>query len=111
MNRRRITIKTTIKTMIFAAALGIAGVAAGLSPARAQTFQNYQCADGTRFIVGFFQYDTRAHLQIDGKAVTLKRSIALSGVRYSGGGVTLKIAKTGTTVRHARRPATACELT
>ena len=76
----------------------------------AQTFQNYRCADGTQFIVGFFEYDKRAHLQIDGKAVTLARRFSLSGARYSGSGVTLKINKAGTTVKHARRPATACEL-
>jgi membrane-bound inhibitor of C-type lysozyme len=110
MNRRNTNIKTVIKTIIFALALSIAG-ATGVSPARAQTFQNYQCADGTKFIVGFFQYDSRAHLQIDGRAVTLKRSVAMSGARYSGGGVTLKITKSVTTVRHARRPVTACELT
>ena len=84
--------------------------AAVASPAAAQTFQNYRCADGTKFIVGFFEYDKRAHLQIDGKAVTLARRFGLSGARYSGGGVTLKIGKTGTTVKHARRPVTACEL-
>ena len=38
---------------------------------------------------GFFQYDKRAHMQIDGKAVTLMKRLALSGARYSGGGVTL----------------------
>jgi membrane-bound inhibitor of C-type lysozyme len=111
MNRRKTIIKTIINSIIFAAALGVAGVATGVSPAQAQTFQNYQCADGTKFILGFFQYDSRAHLQIDGRPVTLKRSVALSGTRYSGGGITLKITKAGTTVRHARRPATACELT
>jgi membrane-bound inhibitor of C-type lysozyme len=100
MNRRRRT--------VFGATFLIA--AAGASPAMAQTFQNYRCADGTRFIVGFFEYDNRAHLQIDGKAVTLARRFGLSGARYSGGGVTLKIARTGTTVKHARRPLTACEL-
>ena len=84
--------------------------AAGSSPTPAQTFQNYRCADGTQFIVGFFEYDQRAHLQIDGRAVTLARRLALSGSRYSGGGVTLKITKTGTTVRHAKPAATACEL-
>ena len=77
----------------------------------AQTFQNYRCADGTQFIVGYFEYDNRAHLQIDGKAVTLARRFALSGTRYSGSGVTLKITRTGTTVKHGRRPVTACELT
>jgi membrane-bound inhibitor of C-type lysozyme len=79
-------------------------------PAAAQTFQNYRCADGTQFIVGFFEYDKRAHLQIDGRAVTLARRFGLSGARYSGDGVTLRISKTGTTVKHARRPVTPCEL-
>jgi hypothetical protein len=86
-------------------------VAAGVSPALAQTFQNYRCVDGTQFIVGFFEYDKRAHLQIDGKAVTLPRRFGLPDVRYSGNGVTLKIGPTGVTVKHARRPVTACELT
>lgn len=81
------------------------------SPALAQTFQSYHCADGTQFLVGFFQNDSRAFLQIDGRAVTLPRRLTLSGSRYSGGGVTLKITKIGTTVRHAKRPTTACELT
>ena len=101
MNRRT--------TSIFGA-MGLVAVA-GSSPALAQTFQSYRCADGTQFIVGFFEYDTRAHLQIDGRAVTLGRRLALSGSRYSGGGVTLKITKAGTTVKHAKRPVTACELT
>ncbi|MEA2908059.1 MAG: hypothetical protein QOJ15_140 [Bradyrhizobium sp.] len=85
--------------------------AVGSSPASAQSFQSYRCADGTQFIVGFFEYDQRAHLQIDGRAVTLGRRLSLSGSRYSGGGVTLKITKAGTTVKHAKRPVTACELT
>ena len=96
------------KHSIFGAILLVA--AAGASPTMAQTFQNYRCADGTQFIVGFFEYDKRAHLQIDGKAVTLARRLGLSGARYSGGGVTLKIAKTGATVKHARRAVTACEI-
>ena len=99
------------KTAIFGVAFVVAGVVTGSSSALAQTFENYHCADGTRFIVGFFKYDSRAHLQIDGRAVTLARRLALSGSRYSGGGVTLVITKAGITVRHAKRPATACELT
>ncbi len=92
MNRRN--------PMKFGAALFVAAIAAGAPPAVAQTsFQSYRCADGSQFIVGFFQYDRRAHLQIDGKAVTLGKRLALSGSRYSGGGVTLKIAKAGTTLR------------
>jgi membrane-bound inhibitor of C-type lysozyme len=99
------------KAVIFGAACVVAGFAAGASPALAQTsFQNYRCADGSQFIVGFFAYDKRAHIQIDGKAVTLARRLTLSGSRYSGGGVALKITKAGTTLKHAKRPATACEL-
>jgi membrane-bound inhibitor of C-type lysozyme len=99
-----------VKAVIFGAALFAAGMASSASPAPAQTFQNYRCADGSRFIVGFFEYDKRAHLQIDGRAVTLARRLALSGSRYSGDGVTLKIGRAGTTIRHAKRPTTACEL-
>ena len=104
MNRRKAT--------NFGAALFVAGMAAGAPPAAAQTsFQSYRCADGAQFIVGFFEYDSRAHLQIDGRAVTLAKCLTLSGSRYSGGGVTLNITKAGTTVKHAKRPVTACELT
>jgi membrane-bound inhibitor of C-type lysozyme len=92
------------------AALFVTAIATGSSTA-AQTFQSYRCSDGTRFLVGFFEYDKRAFLQIDGRTVTLARRLALSGSRYSGGGVTLKITSAGTTIRHAKRPATACELT
>src|ERR1700722_13982166 len=103
MNRR--------KRSIFGAALLVAAVATGSSPGLAQTFQSYRCADGSQFIVGFFEYDSRAHLQIDGRAVTLARRLTFSGSRYSGGVVTLKITKAGITGRHARRPVTTCELT
>jgi membrane-bound inhibitor of C-type lysozyme len=86
--------------------------AAGSLPASAQTtFQSYRCADGSQFMVGFFEYDKRAHLQIDGKAVTLARRLGLSGARYSGGGITLRITKAATMVKRGRRPPTACELT
>ncbi|MDP3692375.1 MliC family protein [Bradyrhizobium sp.] len=99
MNRRKIIVIGAV----------LAAAAAGASPALAQTtFQDYRCADGSQFIVGFFQYDKRAHLQIDGKAVTLGKRVALSGSRYSGGGVTLTIGKAGTRLRHAKRPVTTC---
>jgi membrane-bound inhibitor of C-type lysozyme len=98
------------KTIILAAALSAAGTLTGLPQALAQSFQTYRCADGTQFIVAFYPYDTRAYMQIDGRPVTLAKRLALSGSRYSGGGVTLKITKAGTTVRRARRPVTTCEL-
>ena len=100
---------TGYKAAISGAALLFAGLVTGSSAALAQTFESYRCADGTRFIVGFYRYDSSAYLQIDGRAVTLKKRLAFSGARYSGGGVTLVITRAGTTVRHAKRPVTACE--
>lgn len=101
------------RNMIFGAALCAAAMATVPSGAFAQsTFRNYGCADGTQFMVGFFQYDSRAHLQLDGKALTLPKRVALSGSRYQAKGVTLRITRAGvTTLKHARRPATTCEQT
>jgi membrane-bound inhibitor of C-type lysozyme len=92
--------------------LAVTMVAGGISGARqadAQTFRTYRCADGTQFIVGFYDEDKRAFLQIDGEPVTLAKRLTVSGARYSGGGITLSIGKSGaTTVRHLKRPVTAC---
>ena len=91
--------------------LGIAMLAGmiGARQAEAQTFRNYHCADGTQFIVGFYDYDSRAFLQIDGEPVTLAKRLTVSGTRYSGAGITLVIGKSGlTTVKHLKRPVTAC---
>jgi len=111
MNKRKIA--SLIVSLIVS--LGAALVWGTIAPSAAlaqTTFKNYRCADGTQYIVGFFQYDSRAHLQLDGKAVTLAKRLALSGSRYTGSGVTLKITRAGlTTLKHAKRPATACEQT
>ncbi|MDA9412091.1 MULTISPECIES: MliC family protein [unclassified Bradyrhizobium] len=92
--------------------LGITILTAGPSGAGhadAQTFRTYRCVDGTQFIVGFYDYDTRAFLQIDGEPVTLAKRLTVSGMRYSGAGITLRIDKSGaTTVKHLKRPVTAC---
>jgi membrane-bound inhibitor of C-type lysozyme len=81
------------------------------SPASAQTFEGYRCADGTRFILAFYPSDKRAYVQIDGHPVVLRKSLtSLSGRRYSGGGVHLVLTGSGATIRHLRRPVTACEL-
>ena len=74
------------KAIIFAFIM-MAGGTVATRPAAAQTFQNYHCADGTQFIVGFYDYDKRAFLQIDGKAVPLAKRLTLSGARYSGKGL------------------------
>jgi membrane-bound inhibitor of C-type lysozyme len=91
------------------AAIFAAGFVIQISPASAQTFDSYGCADGTRFILAFYSGDSRAHLQIDGRAVTLKKSLTLSGRRYSGGGVRLVFTGSSVLLRHLRRPVTACQ--
>jgi len=83
----------------------------GAEPACAQSFQTYHCTDGTQFIVGFYPYDSRAYVQIDGREITLPRRLTLSGKRYSGGDVTLKMTRAGaTTIKHARRREAGCAL-
>ena len=102
---------TTFGNTICAVALCTAAMAAIPTAASAQSnFRNYRCADGSQFTVGFFQYDKRAHLQLDGKAVTLPKRVALTGSRYQAKGVTLRITKAGVvTLKHARRKTTTCE--
>jgi membrane-bound inhibitor of C-type lysozyme len=98
---------------IIAATAATAAFLAGLTPVFAQTttFRNYHCADGTEFIVGFYPYDSRAYLQIDGGSVMLPKRVALSGTRYSAGGVTLKVTRAGrTTIKRPKQPETACEV-
>src|ERR1700742_2150826 len=98
------------RAAIGGAVMFVAGFIAETSPATAQTFNSYRCADGTQFILAFYPGDKRAYLQIDGHAVTLKRRVALRGWRYSGCGVHLVVTAAGTGLKHARRPLTACEL-
>ncbi|MBR0973873.1 MliC family protein [Bradyrhizobium japonicum] len=87
----------------------LTGGITGARQADAQTFRTYHCADGTQFIVGFYDYDKRAFVQIDGEPVTLAKRLTVSGARYSGAGITLRIPKSGaTTVKHLKRPVTAC---
>ena len=87
----------------------------GLTPAFGQdatTVRTYRCADGSQFIVAFYPWDSRAFVQIDGGEVTLPRRLALwGGQRYSRGGITLKVSKTGRiSVRRPQRAETDCEL-
>jgi membrane-bound inhibitor of C-type lysozyme len=87
----------------------------GLTPAFGQnvtSFRTYRCTDRTQLIVAFYPYDSRAYVQIDGGEVTLPRRIALwGGERYSRGGITLRVGKTGRiTVKRRLRAETDCEL-
>ncbi|MGV7216996.1 MliC family protein [Bradyrhizobium sp. UFLA05-112] len=98
------------QAIILAVAVVVAGGTLSATGAVAQTFQGYRCADGTQFIVAFYADDRRAFVQIDGGAIPLAKRLTLSGARYSGAGITLKIGKTVTTVKHLKRPVTACAL-
>ncbi len=103
--------KIFLKILVGAAVLGTAPAIFGAAPALAQSFQTYHCTDGTEFIVGFYPYDSRAYMQIDGRAITLPRRLAMSGTRYSGSDVTLKMTRAGaTTIKHAKRREAICEL-
>jgi membrane-bound inhibitor of C-type lysozyme len=66
---------------MIAVTAAMAAVLAGLTPVLAQmtTFRTYHCADGSEFIVGFYPYDSRAYLQIDGGSVMLPKRVSLSG--------------------------------
>ena len=79
------------------------GILAGQCPADAQTFSTYRCGDGSEFIAAFYEGDSRAHLQLDGKAITLPKRMSMSGSRYAKGGITLRITKTAATLKRGRR--------
>jgi membrane-bound inhibitor of C-type lysozyme len=100
-----------VKAIVSAAVIVATAAMAGAPRLSAQTsFQSYRCVDGTQFIVGFYPGDKRAHMQIDGHEATLAKRLTVSGARYSGGGVSLRINKVGVaTLRHMGRPQTPCD--
>jgi len=86
----------------------VAALALALTPpAAAQMFTTYHCDDGTEFIIALFDADRRAHVQLDGKALTLSRRLAANGARYVKDDVSLRLVKAGATLQRGRR-ATAC---
>ncbi len=89
-----------------------AGIVTGtvvVAPAAAESIALYQCADGSQFALAFYEADTHAHIQLNGKALSLPKRLSLSGARYSAGGVTLRIDKDLTTLKHPREPVTTCK--
>ncbi len=90
-------------------AVGLAGSVVLAMPAAAESISVYQCADGLQFALAFYDADSHAHMQLNGKALTLPKRLALSGNRYSAGGVTLRIGKDGTTLKRPREPVTTCK--
>ena len=89
-----------------ALAVGIAGSVWLALPAAADTISLYQCADGVQFALAFYEADSHAHIQMNGKALSLPKRLSLSGSRYSQSGVTLKIGKDGTTLKRPREAVT-----
>src|SRR5262245_58591784 len=87
----------------FIALFGATAILAGQLPAYAQTFSTYRCRDGSEFVTAFYEGDRRAHLQLDGKALTLPKRISVSGSRYAKGDVTLRITKTATTLKRGKQ--------
>jgi Membrane-bound lysozyme-inhibitor of c-type lysozyme len=87
----------------FITIFGAAGILIGQSPVFAQTFRTYNCYDGSQFILAFFEGDKRAHLQLDGKAITLPKRMSLSGSRYAKGDISLRITKTVITLKRGKK--------
>jgi membrane-bound inhibitor of C-type lysozyme len=95
-----------MRRLIFLAAAFAVLTGAGAAAVSAQTFQSFTCADGTRFVA---LLDPKvANVQIDGKAVALKKRFTLTGARYTGRGITLTMNKKGTLLRHGKRGPTSC---
>src|SRR5215469_6471625 len=86
--------------------LALAAQALGVAGAVAQnilTFRTFHCGDGTEFVAAFYKGTNSAHVQLDGKAMTLRRRLSLSGTRYSASGVTLRIKASRTTLTRGRQ--------
>jgi len=90
-------------------ATAIAASVALVAPATAENIALYQCADGSQFALAFYEADSRAHIQLNGKALALPKRLALSGARYTASGVTLRIDKDTTTLKRPREPTTTCK--
>jgi membrane-bound inhibitor of C-type lysozyme len=92
-----------------ALAAAIAGNVMLALPAAADNISLYQCADGLQFALAFYEADSHAHLQLNGKALSLPKRLALSGTRYSASGVTLRIDKDVMTLKRPREAVTTCK--
>lgn len=87
----------------FIAIFGAAGIFISQSPVFGQTFRTYRCFDGSQFVLAFYEGDKRAHVQLDGKALTLPKRISLSGSRYAKGNVSLRILNTDIILKRGKQ--------
>src|SRR5262245_12693493 len=83
------------------ALFGAIGILASQLPAYGQ-LSTYRCLDGSEFVAAFYEGDQRAHLQLDGKALTLPKRVSMSGARYAKGDITLRMTKTATTLKRGK---------
>ena len=82
-------------------ALAIVAVAAQSAPARAQTYQNYECQGGAHFELALMPDTKSAYVQLDGKSLRLPRFASVTGTRYRKGDVTIWIKGERATLRRA----------
>jgi len=73
------------------------------SQAFGETFRTYRCYDGSQFVLAFFEGDKRAHVQLDGKAMTLRKRLSLSGARYAKGDISMRIKGTDIILRRGKQ--------
>jgi membrane-bound inhibitor of C-type lysozyme len=92
-----------MRRQTFIALFGAIGVLIGQPPVFGQSIATYHCRDGSEFVLALYEYDRRAHVQLDGKAVALSKRVSLSGTRYAKGDITLRIMKTGATLKRGKR--------
>jgi|SRR6516225_7480381 membrane-bound inhibitor of C-type lysozyme len=102
---RQLSIRTFHVLAAIALTSMLAAQGAGITPAAAQTsaLQTFRCDDGSNFVVAFYRGESRAHVQLDGKAMTLPRRLSLSRARYSAGGITLRIKDNAATLSRGRK--------
>lgn len=92
---------------------GIVGAAllmSAMTPAQAQTFVRYMCADGTPVAAAFFKDDKRARIQVDGKALSLPQRLSADGGRYAKGGVSFWIKGDQATLKRPKMKPTICKV-
>jgi membrane-bound inhibitor of C-type lysozyme len=88
--------------MLAAAIVGVS------SPAAAQKFFNYTCADGSQLTAAFVSQSKSAFVQLDGKSLTLPQRLSGSGARYAKGGVTFWIKGNNAQLKRPKKKWTQC---
>jgi membrane-bound inhibitor of C-type lysozyme len=89
--------------------LGISAILLCSLPASAQTIIDYQCRDGTAFIISFYPPNYAAHVDLDGKSITLPKRRSWYGARYVKGELSMRVMKSGIlTLKRGGRRSTQC---